>query len=446
MAFMEAISVLGSFAPYVIIAVQTFGAAFDIYQSAKDDTASTTEKTMRIGANLLFIGFQTTAIGATGYDAQPAIKLGLGAAAAGSDIMRTGIKLGFQKQVYVDDYIQFVGTALFRVSCVSQQGCTLMPVMVGGNLDAARKAVDVANGIGIAGMNAKKIYQVGAEIGDGFKTLYIISQMKETFPEEVKVHIDQADRLIIEANRKYAEQMRKLQATKNISEWSQVPKEFERYPTLRQYICPITKKPIRFPLTVVSKRPIHYESQALQEHFARNTSPPAWPPDVQFDSSHVAALPAVAKIIDNTLQTLLTDIQKVDFKNLDEDENDCFFAIKGQEIGVDNFAISDGELTDKLLTLMPKNKIATLEVRTEKHHFEKDEDPMWVRKIVAHPKIFIGKSPILPEGVKMDGKAALRALFGSQSINDQEALDKAYKARTLLTLYLAMDLTRFEIS
>ena len=98
----------------------------------------------------------------------------------------------------------------------------------------------------------------------------------------------------------------------NISKFQTIPDVFANNGLLTQFICRISKKPIRFAFVITQtqydEKPVYYERDIIIQRFASGVKPPGWPEELEFDQRFISPSEFAQKLIDRTLEKLVQEI------------------------------------------------------------------------------------------------------------------------------------------
>ncbi len=257
--------------------VQFFQAAKDINDTCRDENLSTTQKATRIGADSLFMVAQAAEIGAGAKEkSSDKLKFGTRIAAGTTDVVRQIAQEGLG--------VDTLCTIAYRAADVADGS-----IETGySDKEKLEKYIDALKAAGTI-LSNRVLLGNTAEVACSFTKNMVrdIRNKLKSNPEFVKAKNSADIPKLSEDDKAFLKkQVKELEDLANFSNLKNIPKSLSTDPVLKNYICPITKRPIREVMTLDDDRDeipiIYFEKDAIAD-WIRNkpeTAPPSWPTEL----------------------------------------------------------------------------------------------------------------------------------------------------------------------
>ena len=262
---------------WVTKGLQFFQTAKDINDTCRDENLSTTQKVTRVGADSLFMAAQAAEIGASARENSSAkLKFGTRIAAGTTDVVRQVAQEGLG--------VDTISTIAFRAADIAD-GSIENGYSKKKNLE---KYIDTLKAAGTILSNRVLLRNTVQATCSFTKNMArdIRNKLKSN-PEIVKAK-NSADipKFSKDDQAFLKKQVKKLEDLANFSNLKNIPKSLSTDPVLKNYICPITKRPIRKVMTLDDDRDeipiIYFERDAIVDWISNKpeTAPPSWPTEL----------------------------------------------------------------------------------------------------------------------------------------------------------------------
>ena len=258
------------------IAVAGGGAAFDVYESAKDRSLTASQKTLRIGADILCVGAQgaRTAVelfncGSSGTRVFTTVFAG------GANLLRTISRFICQREISWEQWGDLAAQAVESAADAVDSLLKEFPVPYGSKIRLVVNAVRLA---AVAIRNRQAIRVEGQLV---WSMVVNLVGSDESAPSKVEIRFRVDDDDVLAMGEEFAAQLREVTDAATIEDLPRVPEVFIGDEILSPFCCPITRRPIRFPVRPVgrSERSVSYERGAVERLLQENPQarPPGWP-------------------------------------------------------------------------------------------------------------------------------------------------------------------------
>lgn len=300
---------------WVTKGLQFFQTAKDINDTCRDEGLSTTQKATRVGADSLFMVAQAAEIGASARENSSAkLKFGTRIAAGTTDVVRQVAQEGLG--------VDTISTIAFRAADIAD-GSIENGYSKKKNLE---KYIDSLKAAGTILSNRVLLRNtVQATCSFTRNMARDIRNKLKSNPEILKAkNSDDIPKLSKDDQAFLKKQFKELEDVADFSNLKNIPTSLITDPVLKNYICPITKRPIRKVMTLADDRDeipiIYFEKDAIAGWIRDKpeTAPPSWPTELlslPIKNHYIRVCRHSQHTIETRLKEIGTDAQ-VELKNL----------------------------------------------------------------------------------------------------------------------------------
>jgi hypothetical protein len=282
-----------NYVPKTFAAVE---AANDIREVVNSEKLTQTEKVHRVATCTLFVILQMADIGVNITNCSSNTKVRSRIGVELSHLSREVSKKAIRDEISFDDLIDLLSIATLGGGDIATVLTTEFPNKYGH----LKGYADLLQTLALLGMKRDSVISVlKAVVHWATDKRVESSQRKATGKEE------------------YMQQLKEVIEASNIGDFTRIPPLFESNPNLMKWICPLTKKPIRYAVVIdvsaTSENPIAYEKAAIEKWFADNygKQPPGWPSKITAGVHRLVDSTSIQEFIDSSLKDLLEGMQEI---------------------------------------------------------------------------------------------------------------------------------------
>lgn len=424
--------------------VRIGSAARDFQKVGQDQSISDDAKALRQATDIGLIVTGSASLLGNGFNIPHSIKIGLEIGNGGFDVAQRVSVLVCQKEIALDDWVDLGCLITFRACDITKTTLTLRPEVFSGRSEDVIGMVNLAEtGVQlVANREAlKKSWKLGKK---AFQYFCNYCTEREEVSLVIPINPDLGDLLPSEL-RVDAQTERRFDAVRNaqtIEDFNRIPELFIRDPVLKKFLCPISKKPIRYVASVCDPKnhlhSIYYEKSAIENFMAVNSDqlPPQWPQGLTFTRENIVNDLETQGEIDQHLRLLLENFKETPIV-IQRDEVGAKMVLLAKGLGIGNQKISGGEIGDKIIKNIPHFASSTVSVKQLRHLFHSTTAKKPTTKIeIAFYKIFSGNRSIS----LIDQKKAVCSLLGSTDISEKTIAETVFQRFRKLELYVSHDL------
>ena len=409
------------------------GIAVDVHTNFQGESLTATQKTIRIGTDILCIGAQGARLAFQIADpASPrtnVLTVGIG---EGANLIRQISRLACQPTISgeqgMDELAQLISSVARVVAALFENfplAGPYTPLIIG-----VATAIQLAS---LAFIQRKLLLSVGQRSWSVMVNI-VGSDEAPPSPVSIRLHVD-ADG-VLALGEKYTAWMREVHNARGVDDFMVIPQLFQNDEQLIQRRCPITGKPIRFPVAATGQdgKSVKYEREAVAQLLQQNPPqvPPQWPEDLPLTLASLSNDEEGQKAIDARLSSLLEGVRA---ERIEPDQSMIALARNLFE-GQTDVAVSDRILTNPKLAGL----IAELSVYTLSHVFSGSLVAQKARMIdIITNRVWLPGHP----SSNLEGGA--RAVLGSSDKEDLIALKVFAKNHPHLRMYFSVDFEFYDI-
>ena len=268
----KAYNVLGIFG-------EGFGVGVDIFREFKDESLTTAQKTMRIGAGIFYVGAQIPRLAIqfrpSSSPGEVVLATGIG---EGADLLRTVSLLACQQRISKDQGMDVVAQVVVAAARVISSFCEKFPSAAGPYTPYIQSVMNVIQFAGGAFRNRQAIQTAGRTV---WSMAVNVLGSDEAPPSTVELRLSVDTDGVLALGNEYAAWMREVHGVNSIDSFQRIPRLFLNDEQLGQYCCPITLQPIRFSVKAIAQNGecVRYEQEAVVQLLQQQPprAPPNWP-------------------------------------------------------------------------------------------------------------------------------------------------------------------------
>lgn len=345
----------------------------------------------------------------------------------------------------MDDWIHIGCNIFLRVSSVLNNTIELKPELLGPHIEKVQYTTSIFDLV-CAGTRCTKdmvlpLIRYLRHRPNPINMVIVIPK-DNNLPSELKI------------DAKWAENIQFILSAKGIDVFDVIPELFQYDEVLKQFICSLTKKPIRHPVVVQgtedNPQPIYFERKEINERLDDCSlgCPEAWPADIQYSRKSLKDAEQIQHQINRRLNILLSEMKGLPIYGLQSSIQNgqldklCQLALN---IGFNQEDKPDDLLVDDMLSNMHQSivpLIANITVYTLPYFFEPNSATL-TRKILIFPQqTLLKKTTSLTEKELSD---ATFSLLGSENLQHTHTLKAAFRIFSRVEIYISTDLRHHKV-
>lgn len=273
---------------------------YDVHHVIHDEELTQQEKVHRVATDIAFIGMQVVDCGVSSHllgTLSNSVEIGTRIGTGVTDVAMIVSQKAIQDDIDFQDITDIAAEGLFRTADATALASTIVP---SADSEALREITAEVAASAILLRGKDKIFSAAKKISERWSP----SCLSE-------------NRTLLTAEAQYIKELDEVRNAKTIKDWSLIPPFFLNEPDriLNKWVCPLTKKPIRFVVVIIKTRnstnPIFYEKSAIEKFISDypRKIPPAWPKRISVRLRKLEIDSAVQNVIDMHLNHLLNSIQ-----------------------------------------------------------------------------------------------------------------------------------------
>jgi hypothetical protein len=284
---------------YLVKACNVVGAGYDIHSTINNDELTSQEKTHRVATSALFLVAQTMDVGVDlARNVSSSVKMRARVGVGIADVSRKTSQKAVQDEFDFHDGLEVTATAAFRAADIASLAVNLYPQQFGD----WQYPADLLQAGAILTANQHTLISAKTSVGN------LLSRRRSP---------DQNSSSPLSVDEKYRREVLEVLQANEIGEFNTIPELFLEDEGLKQWVCPITKKSIRYisviQTTIESIRPVWYEKSAITAWITKNPQqrPPQWPGKISLRERKLIDYTYAQKEIDQRLLDLFNEMREL---------------------------------------------------------------------------------------------------------------------------------------